>query len=239
MKDYQKLIQLFDYLGFHSREQFFAGEKAGWGAQVLEHPINQIVLFVDVAYIDFAGDPDSARAFMPKLSNLPENLLPIVAFSMSKGYTLYGMRGGAMICITPNEAIAKEFDVVNMYSGRGTWSNGNRSAMMILSKIFHDKELEAKVTLERHAFREVLDRRAKAFVDAAKEANLELCPFHSGFFITVPCENADEICKFLQEEYVFAVPIGAGIRFAISAVSEEKCASVPAIMVDAIQKVNG
>ena len=46
--NYQKLIQLFDYLGFHSREQFFAGEKAGWGAQVLEHPINQIVLFVDV-----------------------------------------------------------------------------------------------------------------------------------------------------------------------------------------------
>jgi len=119
-----------------------------------ENKDNKIVLFVDVAYLDFAGDPDSAREFMPKLSNLPENLLPIVSFSMSKGYTLYGMRGGAMICITPNADIAKEFDVVNMYSGRGTWSNGNRSAMMILSKIFHDKELEARVAIERHAFRE-------------------------------------------------------------------------------------
>jgi len=85
----------------------------------------------------------------------------------------------------------------------------------------------------------LLEKRAAAFVNAATEVNLEICPFSSGFFVTVPCENADEVGKFLQDENVFAVPIGKGVRFAISAVSEEKCAAFPAIMVDAIQKVNG
>ncbi len=200
---------------------------------------NKIILFVDAAYIDFAGDPEESRSFMPKLSNLPENLLPIVAFSMSKGYTLYGMRGGAMICVTPNEAIANEFKVVNMYSGRGTWSNGTRSAMMILSKIYHNKDLEDKVAKERAEFRELLDRRASAFISSADEVGLHHCPFHAGFFITVPCDNADEICKRMQGEGLFVVPIGAGIRIAISAVSEEKCAEMPGIMARYIAEVNG
>ena len=34
---------------------------------------------------------------MRKFSNLPENIFTIFAFSMSKGYTLYGQRTGAMV----------------------------------------------------------------------------------------------------------------------------------------------
>jgi hypothetical protein len=35
-------------LGFSPRERYYAGEQAGWGAQVLEHPVCGIVLFTDV-----------------------------------------------------------------------------------------------------------------------------------------------------------------------------------------------
>lgn len=45
---FQSLVQLFNALGFVSRERFYAGEQAGWGAQVLEHPGCGGVLFVDV-----------------------------------------------------------------------------------------------------------------------------------------------------------------------------------------------
>ena len=58
-----------------------------------------ITLFVDVAYIDFAGEEDEARAFLPKLENLPVNLLPVIGFSLSKTFTMYGMRSGAAICM--------------------------------------------------------------------------------------------------------------------------------------------
>jgi hypothetical protein len=39
---------LFEILGFHCRERFYAGEEAGWGAQVMENPRAKLVLFLDV-----------------------------------------------------------------------------------------------------------------------------------------------------------------------------------------------
>ena len=45
---FQRLIGLFELLGFECREHFYAGTEAGWGAQVLEHPVCGIVIFADV-----------------------------------------------------------------------------------------------------------------------------------------------------------------------------------------------
>jgi hypothetical protein len=42
------LIGVLEKLGFHCRERFYAGEEAGWGAQVLEQPATGIVVFADV-----------------------------------------------------------------------------------------------------------------------------------------------------------------------------------------------
>jgi hypothetical protein len=47
-RNFCKLVQLFEILGFRCRERFYAGEEAGWGAQVMEHPICRFVLFLDV-----------------------------------------------------------------------------------------------------------------------------------------------------------------------------------------------
>lgn len=57
------LVRLFEILGFHCRERFYAGEEAGWGAQVMENPKCRLVLFLDVDLhsdeleIDFAHHP--------------------------------------------------------------------------------------------------------------------------------------------------------------------------------------
>lgn len=45
---FHRLIQLFELLGFECRERFYAGAEAGWGAQVLEHPVCNVVIFADV-----------------------------------------------------------------------------------------------------------------------------------------------------------------------------------------------
>jgi len=45
---FNKMIEVFELLGFHCRERFYAGEEAGWGAQVLEQPGCGIVIFADV-----------------------------------------------------------------------------------------------------------------------------------------------------------------------------------------------
>ena len=55
------LIRFLQALGFRPRERFYAGEEAGWGAQVMEHPGCGGVIFADVdltpddAQIDFAS----------------------------------------------------------------------------------------------------------------------------------------------------------------------------------------
>ena len=64
---------------------------------------------MDVAYIDFVRDDDASRKFFKKFGNLPSNILTIVAFSMSKGFTAYGMRMGAAIGISSDKDVAEEF----------------------------------------------------------------------------------------------------------------------------------
>jgi hypothetical protein len=46
--EFAPMIAIFEQLGFHCRERFYAGEEAGWGAQVLEQPTCGIVIFADV-----------------------------------------------------------------------------------------------------------------------------------------------------------------------------------------------
>ena len=42
------LIAFLEHLGFVCRERFYAGREAGWGAQVIEHPVTGIIIFADV-----------------------------------------------------------------------------------------------------------------------------------------------------------------------------------------------
>lgn len=62
------LIEVLEILGMECRERFYAGEQAGWGAQVLEQPAARIVVFADVdlgpdeILGDFAHHPLSDRS---------------------------------------------------------------------------------------------------------------------------------------------------------------------------------
>lgn len=52
-RHFARLVKLFSRLGFVARERFYAGEQAGWGAQVMENRIAGLSLFLDV---DLAPD---------------------------------------------------------------------------------------------------------------------------------------------------------------------------------------
>lgn len=55
---YNQLVASLELLGFECRERFYAGEEAGWGAQVLEQPQCGFVVFadVDLSPDEIAGD---------------------------------------------------------------------------------------------------------------------------------------------------------------------------------------
>lgn len=189
-----------------------------------------IVLLVDAAYIDFAGDEEEYRSFLPKLETMPENVLPIIAYSMSKTYTLYGARCGAMICLAKTQAIAEEFKQIVEFASRGTWSNGTRFAQTILTKIYADEELLAKVSEERAYYRDMLLARGHGFEEEAAKVGLEIVPFDAGFFVSIPCDDPDAVCAKLEKEGVFLIPMGKGIRVSVASISEAACRKLPAII---------
>ena len=45
---FNRLIAFLEKLGFQLRERFYAGREAGWGAQVIEHPVTGVTIFADV-----------------------------------------------------------------------------------------------------------------------------------------------------------------------------------------------
>jgi hypothetical protein len=57
------LMQALEKLGFERRERYYAGAQAGWGAQVMEQPVEGLVAFCDVdlepgeTEIDFSRQP--------------------------------------------------------------------------------------------------------------------------------------------------------------------------------------
>ncbi len=186
-----------------------------------------VALLIDAAYIDFAGDEDAYREFLPKLSRLPENVIAIMAYSLSKTYTLYGARSGAMICIAKTKEIAEEFRRVCEFSSRGSWSNSAKAGQVILSRIYDDPALLKKVDEERAEYRNMLLARGRAFSEAAEEAGLEIVPFDAGFFVSVPCDDPDELSRRLEKKDIYLVPLKLGLRISVASVSEEKCRRIP------------
>lgn len=202
-------------------------------------PGKKITFFLDIAYIDFAGDSDKARQFLPKFGNLPENILTVVGFSSSKGFTFYGLRTGAMLCVTPKKEIADEFKKFATFASRGSWSNSVRVGQVALTKVFKDPVRLEQVFAERRKYEDMLSRRCTAFKEAAAAANLKTCPFNAGFFITVPCDNDDAVSEELFKDNIFTIAIGGGLRIAISSISEAVCRAIPAKIAAAIKRVNG
>lgn len=198
-------------------------------AKIAENGINNVILMIDTAYIDYAGE--HGRDFFEFFTGLPENFLVIVCASTSKGYTLYGYRLGLMFCIAQSQAVADEFERANGASARATWSNGSRPAMEAVTMLNTDPARREAFRKEQDEFAASLQHRADIFMGEAAEAGLPTCPYKSGFFIYVPTpthEQAVEIFDKLAAQNIYVVPLGNGLRIAICAIDDDKIVGMAA-----------
>ena len=198
----------------------------------------KIALVLDVAYIDFAGEPEEVRGFYSVIDNLRANILPIIAYSASKTFTLYGARCAAMICLAHNPEVAEEFGRINSFSSRATWSNPPRAPQEVIERIYADEELLAEVEAERAKARSMLLARGKAFEEEAAKCGLKTLPFSAGFFVTIPYKDPDGLCDKLSEKNVFLIPFDGGVRASVAASSEEKCRRLPALIKSAMEELD-
>ncbi|MGW9018579.1 pyridoxal phosphate-dependent aminotransferase [Priestia megaterium] len=177
-----------------------------------------ITLVIDIAYIDYTKNPLSARAFMKKFSKLPSNIVVTFAFSMSKGFTAYGQRTGALIGVSSSKSVIEEFENATLVTSRARWSNVNRGCMNILANIYNDNILLKKVNSEREKYNMLIVDRAEVFIKEANQIGLKILPYHAGFFITIPCDQPEDVSNRLITEKIFVAPLSKGIRVAACSV---------------------
>ena len=198
----------------------------------------KIELLVDIAYIDFAGEKAATRAFMQKFAGLPENILVLFAFSMSKAYTFYGQRCGALIALSSNQSVIAEFSEITKYSARATWSNINRGAMTLLTRIEQDKAAYAAYEGERDALYRLVQERGDIFMQEAAACGLPALPYKGGFFLAVPTDDPQAVCDRLHEDLIFAVPLKMGVRIAACSVPKDKMHGVAEKVKRAMDKIS-
>ena len=196
-------------------------------------------ILVDIAYIDYAGEKNETRKFMDKFSNLPDNILIMFSFSMSKGYTMYGQRTGALIGLSASKEVIDEFKEINKYSSRATWSNINRGAMTLLTKIQQDKTALAQFEKERADFYQLIQHRGDIFMQEAKACGLNALPYKGGFFLSVPAKDPQAVCDELHKDLVFAVPLKLGVRVAACSVATAKMHGMAEKILKAQRAVEG
>jgi aromatic-amino-acid transaminase len=193
-----------------------------------------IILVSDVAYLDYSGEKHECRKFFKKFGNLPANFLVIVSYTLSKGFTMYGQRIGAMIGITSNADVAKEFVDINQYTSRATWSNSNSAAMKAMANICKDPKCIVELDAERAKYFQLMKERAAIFMAEAASANLKILPYLSGFFITIPMTHSKAVCDIMERQNIFLVPLKKGIRLAVCSVSKQKITGLAALLKAAI-----
>ena len=69
-RHFTSLVRLFEILGFHCRERYYAGEEAGWGAQVMENSTAGLILFLDTDLTPEELDIDFAHQTIPEIEQL-------------------------------------------------------------------------------------------------------------------------------------------------------------------------
>lgn len=193
------------------------------------------IIEADVAYMDYAGSFDETRKFFKVFDKLPKNILFICAYSLSKSFTMYGQRAGAMIAVSSEKSVIDEFMAALQFSSRATWSNCNSSGMNILVHICENKKLLESIEEERKIYVAKLNERAKVFTKEADSLGLKYVPYVAGFFITVPVERSAEICQTLEKENIFLVPMKNGVRLAVCSISKTKMKGLATKLVDTMR----
>ncbi|WP_396224298.1 pyridoxal phosphate-dependent aminotransferase [Gemmatimonas sp.] len=176
-----------------------------------------VTLILDLAYLDYARDPQQVREALDDYAAFAAegNVLVGACLSLSKAYTLYGARAGALVFPWATDAALHGALIT---SCRGTWSNCARAPMSVLNRISRDAALQAKLEGEHAHWRTLLAQRATAVDAALKAEGFPGAAYDGGFFVTLDGgANPTATCERMQAHDVFVVPMPEGLRVGICA----------------------
>ncbi len=176
--------------------------------------LGPVTLLLDFAYLDYARDRSSVRAALDdyRAFGAEGRVLVGASLSLSKAFTLYGARAGALVF--PWSTDPALFAALST-SCRGTYSNCARAPMSVMKRLAADAEGQAALLGEHSRWSAVLIERADALDAALRAEGLAGAPWDGGFFITLEMPTPMAVCERLMEAGVFTVPIPEGLRVGV------------------------
>ncbi|MDD3999841.1 MAG: aminotransferase class I/II-fold pyridoxal phosphate-dependent enzyme [Bacilli bacterium] len=176
-----------------------------------------VILIYDIAYIDFSET--DARAKFKLFVQAQEHILVSVAFSASKSFSVYGQRLGAQIIMGKDEAEVIDYYNASNYTARNTWSNANKALISFLISLDKNQDLKKEYLVELETTKAIIQERARLFLKEAEAINLKTYPYSSGFFISIPVKNNEEILdSLIKTEKIYLLPNEGSIRLSICSV---------------------
>lgn len=172
-----------------------------------------VTVVIDHAYAAFGGA--TADRWRDHVATMLESALVLVAWTASKSFAQYGARIGALITVSPDEAVRARVTGGLTVACRGTWSNCNHLGQLAIGGLIADETSRRRVADERRALVELLAARVDAFQRAAAGRGLRHPRYEGGFFVAVPCEDAARTAAGLRDDGVFVVPIDGAVRVAL------------------------
>ena len=197
-----------------------------------------VVILNDIAYIDYGTDQANIRTYFDCFNQLTDNVMVVVAFSISKTCTSYGLRCGAAVLCGKNAEKIREVEIVFEKVARATWSNIPNAAMDNFT--WTTTENLDNFLSEKQPYIDLIEKRASIFVSEAKEAGLEIYPYKEGFFVTLKVEDNQLKQRYHQElmnHHIYTVQVNKGIRVAVCSLPVEKCYGLAQKMKDILDTI--
>jgi len=173
-----------------------------------------VTLLLDFAYLDYTREPDAVREALDDYRAFGEDGTVLVgaSLSLSKAFTLYGARAGALVFPWCNDST---LGAALATSCRGTFSNCAKAPMSVLLRMQKDPAAQAALAAEHAHWNVVLAARADALDAALKAEGLPGAPWQGGFFVTLEMPEPAHVCERLQTHGVFVVPMPEGLRVGV------------------------
>lgn len=93
----------------------------------------------------------------------------------------------------------------------------------MFSDIMLNEEKYNLLKKEREIYRLLIKERADIFLKEAKECDLKLLPYKTGFFLTIPTGKlTNKVAVILEKENIYTVVLDEGIRIAVCSVPKKK-----------------
>ncbi|CCV63677.1 Aromatic-amino-acid transaminase [Alteracholeplasma palmae J233] len=177
----------------------------------------EIILVLDIAYADYnpKGFVEQRNKYI-NLKQLNSNILPLIVFSASKSFSIYGVRLGGLIGLFQTDKQESFFKEYVYKDALGKWSTAPSVGVSLFNEIMKNKE-DYIPNLEKVV--KTLKNRGDLFLEKAKEHKLDHYPYSGGFFVLIKSTHPLKDYERLIKENVYVIPMEEGLRVALCSIS--------------------